>query len=155
MLNCVIFSTNIYLLKVNNNRNTTTKCEICSNLTIKTPERRQWYRSGASIINFVHISHLFLVLLLLLWIAKCLLANFWGAWFITFFLDSSFDTFFFFNAQTIFLFLIIFYKSLILTVTVSFLLVSGFLLSSRLLPDFFARKGRLISSRLFRLCWSC
>ena len=31
----------IYLFKVNN-RNTRTRCEICSKLTIKTPERRQW-----------------------------------------------------------------------------------------------------------------
>ena len=30
----------IYLLKVNN-RNTRARCEICSKLTIKTPERRQ------------------------------------------------------------------------------------------------------------------
>ena len=30
-----------YLLKVNN-RNTRTRCEICSKLTIKTPERRHW-----------------------------------------------------------------------------------------------------------------
>ena len=30
-----------YLLKVNE-RNTRTRCEICSKLTIKTPERRQW-----------------------------------------------------------------------------------------------------------------
>ena len=34
------FPAGIYLLKVNN-RNTRTKCEICSKLTIKTPERRQ------------------------------------------------------------------------------------------------------------------
>ena len=33
------FPAGIYLLKVNN-RNTRTKCEICSKLTIKTPERR-------------------------------------------------------------------------------------------------------------------
>ena len=32
----------IYLLKVNN-RNTRTRCEICSNLTIKTPKRRQQF----------------------------------------------------------------------------------------------------------------
>ena len=32
--------TGIYLLKVNN-RNTKTRCEICSRLTIKTPKRRQ------------------------------------------------------------------------------------------------------------------
>ena len=31
----------VYLLKVNN-RNTRTRCEISSKLTIKTPERRQW-----------------------------------------------------------------------------------------------------------------
>ena len=32
----------IYLLKVNNN-NTRTKCEICSKLTIKIPERRHGF----------------------------------------------------------------------------------------------------------------
>ena len=31
----------IYLLKVNN-RNTRTRCEICTKLTIKTPGRRHW-----------------------------------------------------------------------------------------------------------------
>ena len=31
----------IYLFKVNN-RNTRARCEICSKLTINTPERRQW-----------------------------------------------------------------------------------------------------------------
>ena len=35
----VVFPAGIYLLKVNN-RNTRTGCEICSKLTIKTPERR-------------------------------------------------------------------------------------------------------------------
>ena len=54
----------IYLLKVNN-RNTRTRCEICSKLTINTPERRQWRRSGVFIVNFEHISHLALVFLLL------------------------------------------------------------------------------------------
>ena len=54
----------IYLLKVNN-RNTATRCEICLKLTIKTPERRQWRRSGVFIVNFEHISHLAVVLLLL------------------------------------------------------------------------------------------
>ena len=37
---------------------TSKRCEICSKLTIKTPERRQWRRSGV-FINFNHISHLF------------------------------------------------------------------------------------------------
>ena len=52
------------MLKVNN-RNPRKWCEICSKLTIKTPERRQWCRSGVFIVKFEHISHLFLVLLLL------------------------------------------------------------------------------------------
>ena len=54
----------IYLLKVNN-RNSRTRCEICWKLTIKTPERRPWSRSGVFIVNFQHISHLVLVFLLL------------------------------------------------------------------------------------------
>ena len=54
----------IYLLKVNNT-NTRARCGTCSKLTIKTPERRQWCRSGLFIVNFEHISHLVLVLLLL------------------------------------------------------------------------------------------
>ena len=41
-----------------NNRNTRTRCEIFSKLTI--PERRYWRRPGVSIINFENISHLFL-----------------------------------------------------------------------------------------------
>ena len=54
----------IYLLKVNN-RNTRTRCEICSKLTIETPERRQGRRSGVFIVNFEQISRLVLVFLLL------------------------------------------------------------------------------------------
>ena len=57
------YSAGIYLLKVNN-RYTRTKCETCSKLTIKTPERRQW-RSGVFIVNFEHTSHLVLEFLLL------------------------------------------------------------------------------------------
>ena len=52
-----------YLLKVNN-KNTRTKCEICSKLTIKIPERGR-RRSGVFIVNFGHISHFVLVFLLL------------------------------------------------------------------------------------------
>ena len=59
-----IFKVGIYLLKVNN-RNSRTRCEICSKLTIKIPERRQWRRTGIFIINFEHTSHLFLLFLLL------------------------------------------------------------------------------------------
>ena len=54
----------IHQLKVNF-RNTRTRCEMCSKLTIKTPERRQWRRSDVVIDNFKHISHLVLVFLLL------------------------------------------------------------------------------------------
>ena len=55
----------IYLLKVNN-RDTRAKCKICLKLTIKTPELRQWRRTGVFIVNFEHISHLVLVFLLLM-----------------------------------------------------------------------------------------
>ena len=48
-----------------NNKNTNTMCEICSKLTLKKPERRQWRRSGVFIVNFEHILHLVIVLLLL------------------------------------------------------------------------------------------
>ena len=47
---------NIYLFK-DNNRHARKSCEICSKLTIKT--------FGVVIGNFGHISHLFLVFLLL------------------------------------------------------------------------------------------
>ena len=50
-----------YMFKVNN-RNTRTRREICSKLTIKIPEQR---RSGIFIVNFEHISYLVLVFLLL------------------------------------------------------------------------------------------
>ena len=39
-----------------NNRNTRTRCETCSKLTVKTPERCQWRRSGVSIVNFKHFT---------------------------------------------------------------------------------------------------
>ena len=45
-----------YMFKVKN-RNTRTGCEICLKLTIKTPERLHWRRSGVFIVNFEHISH--------------------------------------------------------------------------------------------------
>ena len=48
------------LFKVNNG-NTRTRCEICSKLKIKTPERRHWGRSGVFIVNFEYISHLVIV----------------------------------------------------------------------------------------------
>ena len=53
-----------YMFKVNS-RNTRTRSEITSKLTIKTPEQLQWCRSVVFIINFEHILHLDLVFLLL------------------------------------------------------------------------------------------
>ena len=54
-----IFQANIYLFKVNiRNRET---CEIYSKLTIKTPERRQKRCCIVFIVNFEHVSHLFLL----------------------------------------------------------------------------------------------
>ena len=39
------YPVNNCMFKVNN-RNTRTRCEICSKLTMKTTERRQWHPSG-------------------------------------------------------------------------------------------------------------
>ena len=52
---------NIYLFKANSG-NTRKMCEVCPKLTIKTVENP----SGVFIVNFEHISHLFLVFLLLI-----------------------------------------------------------------------------------------
>ena len=59
-----VFSHITYLLKVNS-RNTRTRSEISSKLTIKTPERLHWRCSGFFIVNSELISHLALVFLLL------------------------------------------------------------------------------------------
>ena len=48
---------NIYLLE-DNNRNLRKRCELCSKLTIKTLERRQWRPCGVFIINW-NINHIF------------------------------------------------------------------------------------------------
>ena len=48
-----LYAANIYLLKVNN-ANTGKRCEICSQLTIKLPERRR-RRSRVFVVNFEHI----------------------------------------------------------------------------------------------------
>ena len=50
----------IYFFKVSN-RNTRKRCEICSKLTIATQEQHQSRHSSVFIVNFEHISHLFLV----------------------------------------------------------------------------------------------
>ena len=57
----------MYLFKVNNItlEKDATYIQLAIKLTIKTPERCQWRRSGIVIVNFEHISHIFLVFLLL------------------------------------------------------------------------------------------
>ena len=55
-----------------NNRNTRSRFEICSKLTIEIPEQR---RAGISIVNFEHISHLALVFLLLILGRQMLFGN--------------------------------------------------------------------------------
>ena len=57
-------SANIFLFKFNN-RSTRKKCERCSRLKIKILERRHWPGSDVFIVNFEHIWHFFLMLLLL------------------------------------------------------------------------------------------
>ena len=58
------FPAGIYLFKVNS-KNTIKRCEICSKLRIKTPERRHWLHSSVFIVKFQNISHIFPVFLLL------------------------------------------------------------------------------------------
>ena len=53
---------NIYMFKIND-KNNTKRCDICSKLTIKTSERRQWCRSEVVTVNFEHVSPLYLVFL--------------------------------------------------------------------------------------------
>ena len=60
-----------YLLKIKN-WITRARCEICSKLTKKTPERCHWRRFGVFIVNFEHILHLVVVFLLLYFKKSCL-----------------------------------------------------------------------------------
>ena len=60
----VKFPAGNYMFKVNN-RNTRTKCEICSKLTIKAPKQSHWRHSDGFIVNFEHILDIFLFFLLL------------------------------------------------------------------------------------------
>ena len=47
----------IYLFKVTN-KSTRKKCEICSKLSVQTPERHQWPRSGVFIVT-LNVFHIF------------------------------------------------------------------------------------------------
>ena len=57
-------SANIYLFKING-RKSRKSCEICSKLTIKTPERRQGFRFGVLLLTLNIFHTVFLVFLLL------------------------------------------------------------------------------------------
>ena len=65
MIESSLYFTGNYVFKVNN-RNTRTRYELYSKLTIKTPKRRQWHRSGVFINIFEHIPHLVIVFILFL-----------------------------------------------------------------------------------------
>ena len=54
----------IHMFKINNG-NTRAMCEICSKLRVKTPDWRQWHRSGVSIGSFEQVSGIILAFLLL------------------------------------------------------------------------------------------
>ena len=57
-------SANIYLFKISD-RKSRKSCEICSKLTIKTPERRQGRRFGVLLLTLNIFHTVFLVFLLL------------------------------------------------------------------------------------------
>ena len=59
----------ICLFKVNNRNRKMS--EICSGLTVNTPERCHWCRSGVFIVNFEHISQLFWCFYCWLWMGEC------------------------------------------------------------------------------------
>ena len=65
-----------YLFKVNN-RNTKTSCEICSKITKKTPERRQWLRVVLvfSLLNLNIVHTLFQCFYCWLWADNCVLGS--------------------------------------------------------------------------------
>ena len=64
IINTPLLPAGNYMFKVNN-RNTRTRCEICSKLTKNISKRRHWRRSGMFNFNFEHISQLVLMFLLL------------------------------------------------------------------------------------------
>ena len=59
------------------NRNTRERCKIYLKLTMKTPERLYWLRSGVLILDSEHISHLFWYFCCWFWTGKCLLGLFY------------------------------------------------------------------------------
>ena len=81
----------IFLFNVNDG-NIRTIYKICSKLTTKTPEQRQWRRSGVFIINFEQISHIALVFpLLTLRKKKCRMGPQWTSDLNWAYMSSSYD----------------------------------------------------------------
>ena len=62
---CMFLHPSRYFMFKVNKINTRARYEIYSKLTIKTPERCHWCRSGVFSVNFEHISHLVLMSLFL------------------------------------------------------------------------------------------
>ena len=60
MISCLIPAGN-YIFKVSN-RNTRTRCDICSKLTIKTPERHQNDTIGVALVSLVLTLNIFHIL---------------------------------------------------------------------------------------------
>ena len=54
-MNIDMYPAGNYMFKVNK-RKTRPRCEICSKLTIKTPERRHWHRSGVFTVKFEQVN---------------------------------------------------------------------------------------------------
>ena len=63
------FPFGVHLFKVDNG-NPRAMCEICSQLTVETPEWCQWRRSGVLIVNFEQISLLFWCFRCVFWTSK-------------------------------------------------------------------------------------
>ena len=63
-LNWKLDQTSICLFNVDNG-DTRTMCQICSKLTIMSPERHQWCRSGVFIVKLEQTSHIDMLLQLL------------------------------------------------------------------------------------------
>ena len=66
---------NIYLFKVIN-RNFGKRCEVCSKLTIKIPEWRQWRHSGVFIVNLKHFTPLSTIVDF----EQVNVSHFWDSW---------------------------------------------------------------------------
>ena len=74
----VIYPVGNCMFKVNSG-NTKARCEICSNLTVKTPGLNCRF-SGVFIVNFGHISHIVLLFPLLILLTLLTLLNLNAVW---------------------------------------------------------------------------